>query len=78
MQFSGIDVEKFKAHSYRGASTSAAYNAGISVKDIMKTANWQSAKTFKTFYLRNIQTDENTEYNRDNFSETVLATNDTH
>lgn len=59
LQLSGIDTKQFKAHSYRGASTSAAYKSGISVKDILKTANWKSAKTFHKFYLRTVITDSN-------------------
>ncbi|CAG2203473.1 unnamed protein product [Mytilus edulis] len=46
----GINVLKFKAHSYRSASSSAAKRAGISLNDILKTANWASAQTFKKFY----------------------------
>lgn len=53
---SGIDVSKFKAHSFRGASTSAAKNAGVSLKDILKTANWSSASTFHKFYFKEVET----------------------
>ncbi|CAC5404058.1 unnamed protein product [Mytilus coruscus] len=52
---SGIDLTKFQAHSFRGASTSAAFSAGITLDTIMKTANWKSAKTFKKFYLREVE-----------------------
>ena len=52
---SGIDVAKFKAHSFRAASTSAAKRAGLSVHEILKTANWSSAQTFKKFYYRNLE-----------------------
>ncbi|CAC5423169.1 unnamed protein product [Mytilus coruscus] len=52
---SGIDVTKFQAHSFRGASTSAAFSAGITLDTIMKTANWKSAKTFKKFYLTEVE-----------------------
>ena len=54
MQSSGIDVSIFKSHSTRAASTSVAINQGVSVKDIMKTANWTS---FKRFYLKPISSD---------------------
>ena len=57
MQVSGIDVSIFKSHSTRAASTSAATNLGVSVKDIMKTANWTSESTFKRFYLKPISLD---------------------
>ena len=57
MKSSGIDVSIFKSHSTRAASTSAAVNIGVSVKDIMKTANWTSESTFKKFYLKPIHSD---------------------
>lgn len=57
MQASGIDVSTFKSHSTRAASTSAATSLGVSVKDIMKTANWTSESTFKRFYLKPILSD---------------------
>ena len=59
LQNSGIDISHFKAHSYRSASTSAADRAGLSVANIMKTANWSSAKTFRKFYHKNIEIIEN-------------------
>lgn len=56
---SGIDISKFKAHSCRSASSSAALNAGMSLKDILKMANWASAQTFKNFYYRNVEKKKN-------------------
>lgn len=50
----GINIDYFKAHSFRGATASTAFNSGCSVKHIMSTANWSSAKTFFKFYHRNI------------------------
>ena len=52
-----IDTEFFKAHSFRGASTSAALASGCSVKDILTTANWASAKTFYKFYHKHVTQD---------------------
>ncbi|XP_060065893.1 uncharacterized protein LOC132546199 [Ylistrum balloti] len=49
----GID-RQFKPHSVRGASVSAAYTAGTSLRDILETANWASAESFRRFYLRDI------------------------
>jgi hypothetical protein len=46
---SGIDISKFPAHSFRGASTSKALGAGVSLKDILEIANWASAKTSYKF-----------------------------
>ncbi|XP_052098559.1 uncharacterized protein LOC127733257 [Mytilus californianus] len=50
----GIDINIFKAHSFRCASTSAALASGCSIKDIMVTANWTCAKTFYKFYYREL------------------------
>ena len=52
---SGINTNMFHAHSFRGASTSAAYYAGVSLDSILKTANWANADTFYKFYLRKTQ-----------------------
>ncbi|XP_060064749.1 uncharacterized protein LOC132545098 [Ylistrum balloti] len=53
MMAAGID-RQFKPHSVRGASVSAAYTAGTSLRDILETANWASAESFRRFYLRDI------------------------
>ena len=42
--------ESFKTHSVRGASTSAAMARGISLVDILSTADWSRKSTFKRFY----------------------------
>ncbi|WAR24285.1 hypothetical protein MAR_037954 [Mya arenaria] len=52
LSLAGIDTEVFKAHSFRGAATSAAFNRGYSLKSILKTANWKSDKNFRKFYYR--------------------------
>ena len=46
----GIDVSVFKAHSVRGASTTVALTKGVSVADILHTADWSSDTTFRRFY----------------------------
>lgn len=48
----GIDVSVFKAHSVRGASTTAARDKGVSIGDILRTADWSSDSTFRPFYCR--------------------------
>ena len=55
MQQAGVDITTFKTHSTRSASTSAAYNAGILVTNIMKAADWKRATTFKRFYHKPIK-----------------------
>ena len=52
LQLSGINTNTFKAHSYRGASVSAAFNRGCSLKTILDTADWSSEKNFSKFYCR--------------------------
>ncbi|CAC5358376.1 unnamed protein product [Mytilus coruscus] len=77
---SGIDVTKFQAHSFRGASTSAAFSAGITLDTIMKTANWKSAKTFKKFYLREVEAKggvKTLKPLKPTFSQTSLSTEET-
>lgn len=48
----GIDTSIFKAHSVRGASTSAAAEAGISIPEILEAADWSNKSTFEKFYYR--------------------------
>ena len=70
----GINVLKFKAHSYRSASSSAAKRAGISLNDILKTANWASAQKFKKFYCKDIEVDNtNSNYVHSVFNHTFTA-----
>ncbi|KAJ8319833.1 hypothetical protein KUTeg_001420 [Tegillarca granosa] len=54
MSEAGIDTNKFKAHSVRSAASSAAFRAGVSLRDILQTEKWSSAQTFHTFYNRHI------------------------
>lgn len=62
LELSGIDISVFQAHSFRGASCSTAYLSGVTMKDILSTANWSSASTFHRFYNRNIQDRSKLEY----------------
>ena len=48
----GIDTTKSKAHSSRSASSSAAYEAGVALPDIMEAADWSTVFTFTKFYHR--------------------------
>lgn len=54
MQKSGIDVNQFKSHSIRGASTSKALNSFVPVDKILKVAGWSSTSTFRRFYNKPI------------------------
>ena len=53
----GVD-QSFKAHSVRGASTSAAMARGVSLADILSTADWSKESTFRRFYYRATKTTE--------------------
>ena len=52
MSAAGIDSKIFKAHSVRGASTTAAANAFVPLSTIMSMADWSSSSTFRTFYYK--------------------------
>lgn len=52
LDLSGIDTKTFSAHSTRGASTSAALAKGVSMAEILQTADWSGESTFRTFYHR--------------------------
>ena len=50
----GINTNKFKPHSTRSASTSAAAAAGASINCIMKAAGWSQESTFRKFYNKDV------------------------
>ncbi|CAD6241301.1 GSCOCG00002629001-RA-CDS, partial [Cotesia congregata] len=60
--------KKFTAHSTRHASTSRAYEKGVTIEEIKKVAGWsQHSQVFAKFYNQPIQLKEN------NFASTVLS-----
>ena len=46
LELSSIDITVFKAHSVRGASTSALYSRGATLRKILQMENWSNEKTF--------------------------------
>lgn len=50
----GIDVNMFKPHSTRAASTSYDKLSNVPMELIMKSAGWTNCKTFETFYNKAI------------------------
>lgn len=62
LELSGIDVGLFKAHSFRSASSSAAFNKGCSLKTILDTADWSSDKNFRKYYFRSAVKNDNISY----------------
>lgn len=54
---SGIDVNVFKSHSYRHASSSKAAQEGVHIDAIYKSAGWsENSRVFANFYNRPIVT----------------------
>ena len=51
----GINISIFKAHSVRGASSTAALEKGVLIDDILRTADWSTDSTFRRFYYRPTQ-----------------------
>jgi len=49
LQAAGVDISTFTSHSVRGASSSAAAGAGMTVNDILKAADWCSESTLNIF-----------------------------
>lgn len=56
LNMSGINSEKYKSHSTRGASASHALAGGTNLNAIMRNAGWRNAKTFARFYHKTIET----------------------
>ena len=54
MSLAGIDTDKFKGHSVRGATTSKEWNAGLTVEQILEKANWSGVNTFLKLYGREV------------------------
>ena len=50
LTLAGIDTNICKAHSYRGAGLSKAYQKGASLNQIVAAGNWSNASTFQHYY----------------------------
>jgi len=50
LSMAGIDTTKFKAHSYRGAGLSKAFQKGASLHQIVQAGNWSNCEFFKKYY----------------------------
>ena len=48
----GIDISRFKPHSVRASSTSAATLAKVLLDAILRTAGWSRHSTFAKYYKR--------------------------
>ena len=65
---SGIDTVRFKPHSTRAASTSAASNASVSLDDILHTAGWSSESLHSQGFITSLL------LRRTHFADKVLST----
>ena len=54
MAKAGIDISIYAPHSVRSASSSKAFNMGISVSHIMRKAGWTKENTFIKHYLKEL------------------------
>ena len=52
LSMAGIDTSRFKAHSTRSASVTAAASAGVTTNQIIEAADWSSDSVFQRFYYR--------------------------
>ena len=57
LELAGVDTKRYKGHSTRGASASAAKRLGVPLHLILKQANWKSADLFARFYDKKLDTD---------------------
>lgn len=55
LKLAGIDMTRFKPHSIRSSSTSAAAIAKVPVDTILRTAGWSGHCTFAKYYKKPIQ-----------------------
>lgn len=59
MEKAGIDTQVFSSHSTRAAATSAAKANNVSINTIMDAAGWSRESTFRKFYDKPVQENEN-------------------
>ena len=57
MKEAGVDTVKYRGHSMRGASASAAKRLGVPLNLILKQASWKSADSFARFYDKDLDVD---------------------
>lgn len=55
LTMAGINTEKYKGHSTRGASASSAKALGANLNAIMRNASWRDARSFATYYHKNVE-----------------------
>lgn len=56
LDMAGINTEKWKAHSFRGASATKLLDLGVGAEDVMRAGRWSSYSVFNKFYDRGTKT----------------------
>jgi hypothetical protein len=51
----GVDSDRFKPHSVRGAAGTKARNAGVPLENILAMGNWSNKTTFERFYFKPVK-----------------------
>lgn len=54
MAMAGIKVDTYRPHSVRAASTSKAFEVGVSLTEILNTAGWTNDSTFAKYYRKEV------------------------
>ena len=54
LEEAGVDTNRYKGHSTRGASASRAQAMGASLNAIMRNASWRDAKSFAVHYHKSL------------------------
>jgi len=67
LKMSGVDTDKFKAHSSRAAATSGARDRGASIEEILQRGQWSSKSTWQRFYNKKVSSKS------ENFQRTLLS-----
>ena len=67
LRMAGVSTD-FTAHSTRATAVSVAFDKGVSIKDILNTADWTSDSVFKKYYYKPLSSS----VNQSTFSHAVL------
>ena len=60
LRMAGIDTSKYRSHSTRGATASAANRLGVPLRLILKQAGWKNQESFARFYNKDIDREQST------------------
>ena len=55
LNLAGIDTQRYKGHSTRGASASSAQAMGANLNAIMRTASWRDSHSFAKLYHKSLE-----------------------